>query len=110
MDTNGDIWFLVFRNANEDSIAFDGRMEVFYSDGARSRFLSLVGEVRPASFEEGEQLPGFPFTRRQPSEVSTPFILARFTPYQASYWDAIIGGMVPLALTNKAHHGSFAGN
>jgi hypothetical protein len=104
MDPNGNIWFLGFGNVQESPIAVDGRMELFYSDRSRSRFLSLVGEVRPATFEEGEMVQGFPFLRQQLREVSTPVMLARFSPYEASYWDELTADMVPLDLSKQDSH------
>jgi hypothetical protein len=104
MDAEGDIWFLGFGNVQGSPAVADGRMELFYSDRSRSRFLSLVGEVRPATFEEGERLNGFPFVRQHLREISTPMILARFSPNEASYWDEMTADMVPLDLAKQDAH------
>jgi hypothetical protein len=101
LDDQGNIWFLCLQQKPENNSS-DGRMEVFYSNRRKSRFLSLVGEIRWVTFEDTEDQEGFPFARLAQATVNTPLKLAKFFPLEAYCWDEVINDMVPLLLFESA--------
>ncbi len=101
LDEDGNIWFLYFDPQNANSVLIDGRMEVFYSNRLKSRFLSLAGEISWAVLHDGAETEQFPFAEIGHADISTPMKLARFCPTEAYYWDEIVKEMVPLTLFEK---------
>jgi hypothetical protein len=97
LDEDGNIWFLYSSQSRPNEI-HDGRMEVFYSNRMKSRFLSMVGEIRFESFDGIEVNEFFDEIRTNDSSLR----VARFTPLEAYYWDEIIMDMVPLTLYSEA--------
>ena len=102
LDEYGNIWFMYFNPSNEESVLIDGRMEIFYSNRLKSKFLSLVGEISWAPLSEIEDLAKFPVAEYRKSKgVDTPIRLARFVPIEAYYWDDVVKDMIPLILFNE---------
>jgi hypothetical protein len=99
LDEQGNIWFVCFQQIAENN-SIDGRMEVFYSNRSKSRFLSLVGRLQWASVEDLEDQPGFPSARF--AHVDGAYKLMKFFPLEAYCWDEVINDMVPLPLFDGA--------
>lgn len=109
LDDFGNVWFMYFNPPNEESVLIDGRMEIFYSNRLKSKFLSLVGEISWAPLSEVEDLDRIPFRKfNGPDGVDTPIRLARFTPQEAFSWDDMIKDMVPLALFDEERNSMVA--
>jgi hypothetical protein len=102
LDEQGNIWFLCFQPRNESAVLVDGRMEIFYSNRLKSKFLSLVGEITWATFSDVRDVKGFPFAIASTLGSNTPMRLAKFSPDEAFYWDDITKDMVALPLFESA--------
>ncbi|HYF68326.1 MAG TPA: hypothetical protein VD884_09320 [Ohtaekwangia sp.] len=97
-DSNGNIWFW-FSAINAGQAVYAGaNMEVFYSNSARSKFMSLVGYAfHPNEVDRNDQ--SHPaYASLNTSVVDTPFQLVKFIPSHALYWSDSIKDMVPLKL------------
>jgi hypothetical protein len=100
LDGSGNIWFLSFRHDNSSSL--NGKMEVFYSNRSKARFLSLVGVAEEASWSDVMNIAEFPFQRHANHDLQTPAGLVRFFPQEAYFWDDAVKDMVPLMLFDRA--------
>jgi hypothetical protein len=97
LDDDGNIWFL-YSSQSRPSELSDGRMEVFYSNRSKSRFLSLVGEIKFESFDDVANINEF---LNEDRGQDPTLRVARFTPFEAYYWDEIMTDMVPLVLYSE---------
>lgn len=99
MDSNGNIWFWFSAMNTVQAVYAGANMEVFYSNGARSKFMSLVGYAFHPNEADCRDQSHPAYTSLRTSVADTPVQLVKFVPSHALYWNDSIKDMVPLKLT-----------